>query len=72
MSDYVIQVRKRDGEPPEITSSSGDIPSGMWTIHGGIRPVKDEAMPDWLYLQISQRDQEGGYVESIRHDRPVT
>jgi hypothetical protein len=72
MSDYVIQVRKRDGEPPEILSSGGDIPAGMWTIHGGISPVADPAMPDWLYLQVSQRDPDGRHVEQVRHDRPVT
>jgi hypothetical protein len=72
MSDYVIQVRKRDGEPPEILSFSGEIPAGAWAIHGGIIPVTDPAMPDWLYLSVSQRDPDGRYVEQVRHERPVS
>jgi len=71
MSQYVIQIRKRDGEPPEIIASSGDIPAGMWTVHGGTSQTVDPDLPDWLWLQVSQRDPQGRYVEQTRHERPV-
>jgi hypothetical protein len=72
MGDYVIQVRKRDGEPPEIISSNDQVPAGTWTIHGGISKTADPDMPDWLYLSVNQCDPVGQYVESTRHERPVT
>lgn len=68
VTNYMLQVRARDGVPEIIASK--DLPDGLFTIHGSRSEAVDPKVGTFHRIQVEQRDTEGRYVTAAQHEGP--